>query len=522
MEALKKENDELKKSVQELKHRLSVYEHKREHHSTENGPADDNSTVTMVVLGASGDLAKKKTFPSLFALFNHGLLPKNWNVIGYARTEMTDAAFRGLLDKILKGDGEKKKAFMERCFYHAGLYDNEAHFEALNARAAKLEQGFPVGHRMFYYAIPPSVFVSASRCVQAAALSQTGWTRVIVEKPFGKDLSSSNELGHELAKLFREDQIYRIDHYLGKELVQNLMVLRFANSIFEPLWSSVYISNVQITFKEDIGTEGRGGYFDEFGILRDVMQNHLTQILSLVAMEPPLSLDAEDVRDEKVKLLRAIPPVQLKDLVIGQYGPDPEKKLPGYLDDPGVPKNSVTPTFATAVLYVNNSRWQGVPFILKCGKALDQRKAEIRIQFRLPTNGLFSDSQPNELVLRVQPNEAIYLKMISKKPGLTNERALVELDLSFKQRFAVGSLPDAYERLILDVLRGDHNLFVRADELQAAWKIFTPILHRLEKERIPPIVYKFGTRGPPEADELTRKVGFVRNEGYVWPQTGKL
>jgi glucose-6-phosphate 1-dehydrogenase len=348
-------------------------------------------------------------------------------------------------------------------------------------------------------------------------MSGRGWNRLVVEKPFGKDLQSSNELGRALAQLFREDQLYRIDHYLGKELVQNLMVLRFANAVFEPLWNSTFISSVQIVFKEDIGTEGRGGYFDEFGIIRDVMQNHLTQMLALVGMEPPVSLSAEDVRDEKVKLLRAIAPLDMKNLVIGQFGSDASGKNKGYLDDPTVPKGSVTPTFATAVLYVNNTRWRGTPFILKCGKGLNERKAEVRIQFRLPPNGLFADSVNNELVLRVQPGEAIYLKMISKKPGLTNDRAQVELDLSFKDRFNVGTLPDAYERLILDVLRGDHNLFVRADELEAAWKIFTPILHQLEQEKIPAEIYPFGSRGPPAADELARRVGFVRTEGYVWP-----
>ncbi len=222
-----------------------------------------------------------------------------------------------------------------------------------------------------------------------------------------------------------------------------------------------------------------------------------------------------------MKLLRSIQPVDLKNLVLGQFAADASGQNKGYLDDPTVPKGSITPTFATAVLYVNNTRWRGCPFILKCGKALNERKAEVRIQFRLPPNGLFQDTVPNELVLRVQPGEAMYLKMLSKKPGLTNERAQVELDLSFKDRFNVGTLPDAYERLILDVLRGDHNLFVRGDELEAAWKIFTPILHQLESEKITPELYTFGSRGPPAADELARRVGFARTEGYSWPGPSK-
>jgi len=237
-------------------------------------------------------------------------------------------------------------------------------------------------------------------------------------------------------------------------------------------------------------------------------------------MEPPVTLSAEDVRDEKVKLLRAVSTLERRDLVTGQYSGSSEKKQPGYLEDPTVPKGSHTPTFAQAVLQVNNTRWRGTPFILKCGKALNERKTEVRIQFRLPPNGLFADASANELVLRVQPGEAMYLKMTSKRPGLTNERAQVELDLSFKERFAIGALPDAYERLILDVLRGDHNLFVRADELEAAWRIFTPVLHELEREKVSPEPYEFGTRGPASADEQARRAGFVRTAGYTWPASG--
>jgi len=247
--------------------------------------------------------------------------------------------------------------------------------------------------------------------------------------------------------------------------------------IFEPLWSRNYIQSVIITFKEDFGTKGRGGYFDEFGIIRDVMQNHLLQILSLVAMEPPVSLQAEEVRNEKVKLLKAIPPIELKDVVLGQYEADPKGKEPGYLEDKTVPKGSVTPTFAAAVLRINNSRWRGVPFILKCGKALNDRKAEIRIQFRNPDSGLFPEAPPNELVLRVQPDQCVYFKATIKKPGLHGGLSVKSLDLDYQSSFdsdTIDAIPDAYERLIYDVIRGDHNLFVRSDELVAAWKIFLP------------------------------------------------
>jgi len=295
------------------------------------------------------------------------------------------------------------------------------------------------------------------------------------------------------------------------------MVLRFANAVFEPLFNRNYVSSVSISFKEDIGTEGRGGYFDEFGIIRDVMQNHLTQILSLVAMEAPVTLDAEDVRNEKVKLLRAIPPIERSNVVVGQYTASPDGKVPGYLEDPTVPKFSKTPTFATAVAFVNNARWKGVPFILKCGKALSERKTEIRIQFAPPPHALFQDVQANELVIRVQPNEAMYMKMTQKKPGITADLIQAELDLTYKDRFGNNTLPDAYERLLLDVIRGDHNLFVRGDELEASWKIFTPILHELDKAHETPLQYVFGGRGPAESDELSKKFGFRRTEGYTWP-----
>jgi glucose-6-phosphate 1-dehydrogenase len=479
---------------------------------------DPKQQYSVVVVGASGDLAKKKTYPALFALYSNNLLPENTIIYGFARSEMSDEKFRESITSRLKGSGDKQK-FLAKCFYFHGQYDSEEAFKKLDKALAEKEK--ENGNRIFYFAIPPSVFVATARSIKAGCQSKTGWNRVIVEKPFGKDLQSSDQLSHDLGKLFEEDQLYRIDHYLGKEMVQNLMVVRFGNSFFEPLWNRFHIASVTITFKEDIGTEGRGGYFDEFGIIRDVMQNHLTQILSLVAMEPPVTLDAEDVRDEKVKLLRAIPPIDLQNVVLGQYGPSEDGKQPGYLDDKTVPKGSVAPTFATAVVFVNNARWSGVPFILKCGKALNERKAEIRVQFRPPAYNLFNDAQPNELVIRVQPNEAMYVKLMQKKPGLTGELYQSELDLTYNERFGKINLPDAYERLILDVFRGDHNLFVRDDELTASWKIFTPVLKRIDETKVVPHPYVFGSRGPAAADELVRKYGFKRTEGYEWPGQGQ-
>ncbi|KAE9216668.1 Glucose-6-phosphate 1-dehydrogenase [Phytophthora fragariae] len=308
-------------------------------------------------------------------------------------------------------------------------------------------------------------------------------------------------------------------------MVQNLLVLRFGNTIFEPIWNRNYVSSVTITFKEDIGTQGRGGYFDSYGIIRDVMQNHLLQVLSLVAMEPPVLCAGKDysnyIRDEKVKVLNCIEPIKLENTVLGQYEGDKERNEPGYLEDPTVPKGSVTPTFATAIMYVNNARWAGVPFIMKAGKALNERKGEIRVQFRPPPGSehMFPGVKipVQELVLRLQPEEAVYMKMNMKCPGLQTRAISSELDLSYSERYEGAEVPDAYTRLILDVLRGKQAAFVRDDELRAAWKIFTPLLDEIEGQKVKPLPYKFGSRGPKESDELVNKVGFQYHHGaYQW------
>jgi len=287
-------------------------------------------------------------------------------------------------------------------------------FKDLSQNLLSKHEGQGGGNRLYYLALPPDVFVEACTAIKQGGIGNGGWNRIIVEKPFGHDLESSTKLSKALGSLFQESQLYRIDHYLGKEMVQNLMVLRFANTFFEPIWNRNYIKNIRIVFKEDFGTEGRGGYFDKYGIIRDVMQNHLMQIFSLVAMEPPVTLGSEDVRDEKVKVLRCVPEIKPEHVVTGQYVKDQSGKNEGYKDDKGVPRNSVTPTFAQAIIYVNNARWSGVPFILKSAKAVEERKAEIRIQFKRSASMLFPESQPNELVIRVQPEEAIYLKTIIK------------------------------------------------------------------------------------------------------------
>ncbi|XP_034696519.1 glucose-6-phosphate 1-dehydrogenase, chloroplastic isoform X2 [Vitis riparia] len=480
---------------------------------------DKNSTVSITVVGASGDLAKKKIFPALFALFYEDCLPEHFTVFGYARSKMTDAELRNMVSKTLtcridkrENCGEKMEQFLKRCFYHSGQYDSEDNFTELDKKLKEHEAG-RVSNRLFYLSIPPNIFIDAVKCASLSASSANGWTRVIVEKPFGRDSESSAALTNSLKQYLAEDQIFRIDHYLGKELVENLSVLRFSNLIFEPLWSRQYIRNVQFIFSEDFGTEGRGGYFDNYGIIRDIMQNHLLQILALFAMETPVSLDAEDIRNEKVKVLRSMRPLQLEDVVIGQYKSHTKGGVtyPAYTDDKTVPKDSLTPTFAAAALFIDNARWDGVPFLMKAGKALHTKGAEIRVQFRHVPGNLYNrnfgtdlDRATNELVIRVQPDEAIYLKINNKVPGLGMRLDRSNLNLHYAARYSK-EIPDAYERLLLDAIEGERRLFIRSDELDAAWALFTPLLKELEEKKIIPEYYPHGSRGPVGAHYLAAR-----------------
>mmetsp|Transcript_17257 Transcript_17257/g.23749 ORF Transcript_17257/g.23749 Transcript_17257/m.23749 type:complete len:528 (-) Transcript_17257:247-1830(-) len=496
--------------------------------------------LTVFVAGASGDLAKKKTYPSIYELYRNGFLPTDQGnkksdtlIVGYARSQKSDEDFRATIRGFLKGGtDEEKDSFLKLCIYRNGAYDSPDAvgkvFEEIKQKEAA--SGCVVYNRLFYFAIPPSVFVPIGASIKKAVIDAghpgVGWSRLIIEKPFGHDLESFEALNKDMSALYTEEYIYRIDHYLGKEMVQNLVILRFSNTIYEPLWNNKHISTVTITFKEDFGTKGRGGYFDKSGIIRDIIQNHLTQVMSLVAMEPPVAAtgraeSANFVRDEKVKVLNCVEPASIDDCVIGQYLASDDGSEPAYLEDPTVPDDSVTPTFATTVLYIKNPRWEGVPFILKAGKALNERKAEIRIQFKKPSgvSGLFPGIHvpSNELVMRLQPNEAVYMKANVKSPGLATNITTSELDLSYKTRFADSELFDAYTRLILEVIRGRQATFVRDDELRAAWKIFTPLLKKIEEEKIKPIPYAFGGRGPKESDELVKRVGFTYHGGhYQW------
>ncbi|KAK8716981.1 hypothetical protein V6N13_044267 [Hibiscus sabdariffa] len=484
-----------------------------------NESVPETGSLSIIVLGASGDLAKKKTFPALFNLYRQGFLPPDEvHIFGYARSKISDDDLRNRIRGYLVNDTsplEDVSKFLQLIKYVSGSYDAAEGFQLLDKEIEKHEiskssrEGS--SRRLFYLALPPSVYPSVCRMIRKYCMNKSdlgGWTRIVVEKPFGKDLDSAEQLSSQIGELFDEPQIYRIDHYLGKELVQNLLVLRFANRFFLPLWNRDNIDNVQIVFREDFGTEGRGGYFDEYGIIRDIIQNHLLQVLCLVAMEKPVSLKPEHIRDEKVKVLQSVLPIKDEEVVLGQYE--------GYRNDPTVPDHSNTPTFATVILRIHNERWEGVPFILKAGKALNSRKAEIRVQFKDVPGDIFKCQKQgrNEFVIRLQPSEAMYMKLTVKQPGLEMSTVQSELDLSYRQRYQGVTIPEAYERLILDTIRGDQQHFVRRDELKAAWEIFTPLLHRIDNGEMKPIPYQTGSRGPAEADELSAKAGYVQTHGF--------
>jgi len=477
--------------------------------------------IVFVIIGASGDLARRKVMPALFALHARGFLPEDCLFVGYARSDMNDQSFRMFLADYLQCEelddaacGLAVGQFLKRCHYVRGQYDSPQDMRRLEQRLNEVATGEKF-NRVFYLAIPPSVFLTTCESLAAAGMSgqteEEPWTRVVMEKPFGHDRASSDELVTGAARVFDEAQTYRIDHYLGKEVIQNLMTLRFANVVFEPVWNRDYIDHVHIVWKEDLDLAGRAGYFDKFGIVRDVMQNHLTQILALVAMESPFQLNPHNVRDEKVRLLQQVLPVRAEDLVLGQYVgatlPDGHE-VPGYLADPGVPDDSRTATYAAAVMHVHSPRWRGVPFLMSAGKGLNARMTEIRVHFKEPDHGIFKPfgARANAFVVRVQPDEAIYLEICNKVPGSGMRLDVARLDLRYRKAFP-GRIADAYENLLMDVVRGDRSLFIRADELQAAWDIFTPTLHAADEGRIEVESYKFGSNGPAGVRRLAQRYG---------------
>eukprot|EP00917_Polyrhabdina_sp_WS-2016_P025960 GHVP01055830.1.p1 GENE.GHVP01055830.1~~GHVP01055830.1.p1 ORF type:complete len:811 (+),score=155.86 GHVP01055830.1:1042-3474(+) len=502
-------------------------------------PAEEEKVgLSIIIFGASGDLAKKKTYPALFHLFCQGMLPAKTNIVGYSRSKIPFEQFwtsniepylrdiqsshysycpvSALDNDLMICIGFLEK-FKKICHYVAGSYTSDADMSKLNSTILTLEGSVTQNNRLFYLAIPPTMFGPVVKTAKSECWTGTGWNRVVVEKPFGRDAASSAQLSLEIQESLEEKEIYRIDHFLGKEMALNLTTLRFQNSVFSPLFHRFYVNCVRITFKENIGTQGRGGYFDNYGIIRDIMQNHLLQLLTLLAMDKPVTMNDDDVRNEKVKVLKQMPPIKMKNTVVGQYTASPDGSIPGYLEDEGVKKGSLTPTFAVCVAYVNSERWSGVPFILKAGKGLEERMAEIRIQLQPPPGSLAPDNiARNEMVIRIQPHEAVYVKILTKEPGLKKELLQTELNLTMQEKLSGHRIPEAYERLIYDVIQGDGQNFVRSDELASAWDVFSPLLDELEKSKIIPVPYKFGSRGPPEADELIANCGFKYTSGYNW------
>jgi glucose-6-phosphate 1-dehydrogenase len=483
---------------------------------------DAGQGLSIVVVGASGDLASKKIFPALFALYCQGQLPEPCHIFGFARSVYDQDTFRSRIKEHLTcryvpatACNDRMSEFLSKCHYSGGQYDSADDILTLYQLMGGIEARRAT-NRLFYLAIPPSVFLDVAKALGASGLVNCGtndpWSRVVIEKPFGRDRESSDRLTREMARVFSEEQTYRIDHYLGKEIIQNLMVLRFANLVFEPVWNRRFIREVQISWKEDLDIQGRGGYFDAYGIIRDVMQNHLLQMLALIAMEPPAAFDAARTRDEKVKVLGSVPPVSLSELVLGQYTGSTRdgRYCPGYREDKTVAADSFTPTYGAAVLKVENDRWKGVPFLMRAGKGLETRMTEIRLRFRAVPANMFCAlgvcPEPNELVIRVQPDEAIHLTITSKVPGMGIVLESRPLDLRYKVAFSQ-EIPDAYESLLLDVIRGEKSLFIRRDELAAAWDIFTPALHEIERRRIQPEFYPFGSKGPPGAERLASACG---------------
>jgi glucose-6-phosphate 1-dehydrogenase len=481
----------------------------------------------LVLFGATGDLAHRKVIPALYHLWRTNLLPQEFVLLAIGRRPYEDDTFRAEIHKsleefsrVLPLDEPAWQSFSERIRYHRLDFDDPAGFDVLAERCGEIDEEHGTrGNRLFYLATQPSQFADVVAQLGRVGLDHErhdgGWRRIVIEKPFGHDLESAKKLNREVGKVFRESQVYRIDHYLGKETVRNLLVFRFGNGIFEPLWNRRYVDHVQITVGESIGIENRGAFYEETGASRDVLQNHLLQLVSLVAMEPPATFEAEALRDEKVKVLRAIasPADVPGNVVRGQYGPGwvAATQVPGYRQEPDVDAQSETETFVAARLTIDDWRWSGVPFYVRTGKRLPKRATEIAIQFREVPHRLFRDAatdpDPNLLAIRIQPDEGIMLRFGAKVPGLGLNVRSVTMDFTYGSAFSVDS-PDAYETLILDGLQGDASLFTRADEVEEAWSIVDPIIEAWASGPPPEFPnYDAGTWGPTEADDMIARDG---------------
>ncbi|MEX0886154.1 MAG: glucose-6-phosphate dehydrogenase [Phycisphaeraceae bacterium] len=492
------------------------------------------SDCLIVIFGASGDLTKRKLIPSLFDLYRARLLPDNFAIMGISRTPYTDDEFRDYLKEQTQRfthdfDGAAWNDFAPRLHYHAGDSTKVEDFRTIKARMAELAAEHNTDENvLFYLSVAPRLYdaiienigrhdmVTEGRAWCSINRANRPWQRVIVEKPFGHDVASASHLNRVIGRVFEDEAVYRIDHYLGKETVQNLMVFRFANAIFEPLWTRTYIDHVQITAAESVGVEGRGGYYDgpDGGVMRDMIQSHLLQLLALVAMEPPVTQRADHIRSESTKILNAVrqirPDVVPRVAVRGQYtaGSMQGEQAPGYRDEKGVDPDSMTETYAALQLYIDTWRWSGVPFYLRSGKRLAKKATEIVIRFKPTPHKLFapaaSDARltPNQIVINVQPDEGIRLRFEGKVPGVGMQIRSVDMHFDYAQQFQA-TPPESYATLLLDAMRGDQTLFKQREEIEQAWRIVQPVLDHWEQHGDEPMpMYEAGTWGPPEADEL--------------------
>ena len=480
----------------------------------------------VVIFGASGDLTKRKLLPALYHLEQSHLLPENFAVVGVARRDLSKTFGPDMKDGIIKGGGvdENEPAlgkFLERVQYFATEFDNDEGFEKLKSFLAELDTKFGTkGNRLFYLAVAPEFFADITQRLgkhgMTGTADGTGWVRVIIEKPFGTDLESAKKLNDEINSVLHEDQIFRIDHYLGKETVQNILVFRFGNGIFEPVWNRNFVDSVQITAAESIGIEGRGPFYEAAGALRDVLQNHVMEVLSFVAMEPPDSFEADAVRFEKLKVWKAIEPIPVEDTARGQYGPGTVdgKQVIGYRQEERVSPESQTETYAAMKLNIENWRWAGVPFYIRAAKRLEKRVTEVVITFRQPPLHLFKGAggqgaeklEPNVLTLRIQPDDGISLKFGAKIPGPTTNLAQVQMNFSYADAFGKSSA-NGYERLLLDAMLGDGTLFAERQGVEATWALMTPILEAWKAQQKDFPNYDAGSWGPKEGDDLLARDG---------------
>ncbi len=484
---------------------------------------------SFVIFGASGDLSQRKLLPSLFKLFRKKVLSKNFFIIGASRTELDDASFRAMTGEAVRNSGEFERGawaeFSARLYYLKIDYgDREAYSRIKRLLVDREKAHGTKGNRIFYFATPPFLYTKMIEGLGGASLSSDaeGKARVVIEKPYGRDLKSAIELEQAVLRHFREEQVYRIDHYLGKETVQNIIMLRFANSIFEPIWNRRYIDHVQITVAEDIGVEKRAGYYEQAGVLRDMFQNHMLQVLSFIAMEPPSVYESELVRDERVKVFKALRPPDLNNiedyLVLGQYveGEAEGRLVTGYTEEEGIARDSTVPTYAAMKVYIDNWRWQGVPFYLRSGKRLKKRFSQVTIQFKDVPHLMFREALgdaeigPNALVLMIQPDERVQLKFHTKNPGSKVCLRDVLMDFSYAEGY-VGIELDDYERVLMDCMIGDKMLFVRRDGVELTWSFLTPMLDMYEGRGLPELnLYRAGTFGPAKADK------FIARDNRRW------